>query len=464
MNPVSQAAESQQRTEVERALRLWQIAELYPPHYGGGAAIYVRDVSRFLAARGHEVRVLCSDNRPGPAYTFKSEVVDGVHVDRINLPYLRGHDPGGWTLGISGWKDHCRKIDAAVEALLAKEDWRPDVVTFHTPYSLYEECLPAIRRRAIPIVGFVHCAWLVCPRLRLMRSPFNTPCGGPGPIRCLECLYSHWDGSHGQALLKLAWRVLKLGAYPGYRLIGRYRARRQVDGVIAYSDFMRAAHQGHVPGPVVHIPLGIDLSGLPAERPARPRKPFRFGFLGGFQKHKGIFQVMEAAAALRDQGLEAELHVWGPDLEGAPAAIATRGLEGRVVCRGLFSSDDRWGPLAEIDVLLMATQDVEPFGRVVQEAAAMGVPTIAPAIGGITEQFRDGIDGLLYQFGDQAYLERQMARVLREPDLLQSLTRNLWKVLDTRDAVGALEEFYVEVLRCHRVGKTVRAMQTVGSR
>jgi glycosyltransferase involved in cell wall biosynthesis len=449
---------------VDRRLRLWQIAELYPPHYGGGAAIYVRDVSRFLAERGHEVHVLCSDSRQGPAYAVESEMVDGVHVDRINLPYLRTHDPGGWTLSIRGWKNHCRQVETAVEGLLEKKDWQPDIVTFHTPYSLYEECLPAIRRRSIPIVGLVHCAWLVCPRLRLMRSPTDTHCDGLGPIKCLECLYSHWDGTHARALLKLPWRAVKLGLYPAYRLLGRYRARRSVDGVMTYSEFMRAAHHGHVPGPVVHIPLGIDASELPQERPKRPRKPFRFGFLGGFQRHKGIFQVLGAADSLRQRGFEFELHVWGPNQEVAKAEASALRLDGCLVWRGMFSPEGRWSALSDIDALVMATQDAEPFGRVVQEASAAGAPTIGPAVGGITEQIRDGVDGLLYRFRDQGHLEFQMARILTEAGLFDRLTANLWRVIDTREAVRAVEAFYFQVLQTRGAEIAGRGSQTVVSR
>ncbi len=94
----------------------------------------------------------------------------------------------------------------------------------------------------------------------------------------------------------------------------------------------------------------------------------------------------------------------------------------------------------------MATTVVEAYGRVVQEAAAAGVPTLAPAVGGIVEQIHDGVDGLLYRFRDRTDLERQMARVIEQPALVQQLSANLWEVTDTCAAVGAVEEFYFKVL------------------
>jgi glycosyltransferase involved in cell wall biosynthesis len=245
-------------------------------------------------------------------------------------------------------------------------------------------------------------------------------------------------------MLKLPWRILKLGVFPAYRLWRRRQARQKVSGLVGYSKFMADVHRGRVNGPVEHIPLGIDLDGLAGERPRRPRTPLRFGFAGGFQPHKGIWDVLDAAASLKRRGLPFELHIWGPHQEAAP--IEERNLEDRVFLLGMFPPSDRWRVFSEMDVLLMATRDAEPFGRVIQEAAAAGAPSIAPNVAGIAEQIRDGIDGLLYTFCDRTDLERQMMRVIEQPQLVRDLASNLWAVVDTREAVAEIEQFYFQVL------------------
>jgi glycosyltransferase involved in cell wall biosynthesis len=197
---------------------------------------------------------------------------------------------------------------------------------------------------------------------------------------------------------------------------------------------------------VQHIPLGIDLTDLPAEQPVRPRTPLRFGFVGGFQQTKGIWQALDAAASLKRHGLAFELHVWGPGQESGQAELVARGLEDRVFLRGLYAPEQRWSVYHDIDVAIMATTVCEPLGRVPLEAAAMGVPTIAPAVGGIPELIRDNVDGLLYQFRDPRDLERQMRRVLEEPNLSERLSANLPAVPDTRSRAAAVEEFYFAVL------------------
>ena len=87
-------------------LKVLNLAELYPPGYAGGAAFYVHDVCQFLTERGHDVRVLCTEARDTLPYTIREEKVEDVTVYRLNLPYFRNEDPGGWLLDTAKWKNH----------------------------------------------------------------------------------------------------------------------------------------------------------------------------------------------------------------------------------------------------------------------------------------------------------------------------------------------------------------------
>lgn len=429
-------------TQASKKLKIWHIAELYPPDYGGGAAVYIQEVCRFQAEQGHDVRVLCvNTSAEAVEYSVKTDFDGSVRVERVKIPF-RERDPGGWHLSISQWRRH--KSDALRIAEDILRTWQPDVVQFHTPYTLIEEILPSVTKRDLPVVGMLHCAWLICPRLNLIKSPTGDSCSGPAPVKCLHCLYSYWDGSNAKSLVKLPWRAAKLGASPAYRLRERDLARRQVDGLIGYSKYMADTHRDHINGEVVHISLGVDMDGLPPERPVRPRNPVRFGFAGGFQEHKGIWDVLDTVKSLKDKGFAFELHAWGPNQSVAP--LAERGIEDVVFLHGMFEPPDKWKIYAEMDVLLMATRRAEPYGRVVQEAAAMGVPTIAPAVGGITEQIDHEVNGFLFKFLDRADLERYMTKIIEEPTLVSRFSEDLWQVVDTRQAVAQIETFYYDLI------------------
>jgi glycosyltransferase involved in cell wall biosynthesis len=429
---------------VGRTLRIWQVAESYPPVYGGGAAIYIRDACQALAEGGHEVRVLSTSQWDGEPYDVRIDHDGPVQVQRVNLPYFRSKDPEGFQLGLRKWRQHERRVAQVIEDALG--EWRPDVVVYSATRPLGEQCLITLRELGLPIIAWLHEAWLICPRLMLLRSPTAEPCSGPGSIKCLECMYSEYDGTHARAAVKLSWRIPRIGPYFAYRIWRRAIARRQLIGAYAYSDFMVDVNRPHIPGPVLKVPLGLNLDGLPAEHPTRPRHPLRFGFMGGFQIHKGVSDVLDAAAALKRGGLDFELHIWGPGQDDARNELLNRDLQDRVVQRGMYEGSEVWDAYAAIDVAIIATTVVEPFGRIPVEAAAMGAPTIGVRVGGITESIRDEENGLLYDFRDAAGLTRQMRRVLEEPGLYERLQQGLSKPIDTRTIGEDVEAAYRTLL------------------
>ncbi len=417
--------------------------------------MYVQEVCRFMAARGHDVRVICSEASDAEPYTVRTEADGPVRVDRVNLPYLKRNDPDGWQSGIWGWRRHQRRMRQLVDSML--RDCRPTLVAYNTSRPFGEVTLEAVQEHGIPVVTMLHDAWLICPRVMLLRSPHRQPCPGPRPWRCTICLYSHYDQNWLYAALKMPWRIAKLGLYPMYRLVRRRKARRSVSAAFGYSHFMTSVHRPHIRGPVEHIPLGISLSRASTTRPLRPRTPVRFGFVGGFQGNKGIWHVFEAAKRLKSRGLTFELHVWGPDAEAGRPDVPGD-LDDRVFFHGLYDSGARQYIYDDMDVAIMATTVVEPFGRVPLEAAASGAPTIAPGVGGLPESIRDGYDGLLYRFMDVGHLCEQMCRVLEEPGLLQALLANVQMPSDTSAMVPAVEAFYRRVLAAY--GATLQHART----
>lgn len=387
--------------------------------------------------------MLCTEATSGEDYSVRRDLDASIRVDRINLPYFREHDPDGWQLGLARWRRHEKRVGEITREVVGS--WRPNIVQYNAARPLGEEIIFAVSQLGIPVVLMAHEAWVLCMRLMLMRSPHAAPCNGPGLGRCLACVYSQYDGCWG-ATIKMPWRVAKLGPKPAYRVLRRARAARALSGILAYSRFMADIHKRHLACPVRYQPLGVNLENQPSTWPVRPRKPLRFGFVGGFQPNKGVYDVLDAARRLQEEGHAFELNIWGPGQESGAAAVRARNLQGRAILRGTFRYDDAWIAYEGMDVAIMATTVSEPFGRVPQEAAAAGVPTIAPSIGGLTEQIRSGVDGLLFRFRDPDGLAHQMRRVLVESGLVSRLVGNLWKVVDTRTAAAGVEEFYFDIL------------------
>lgn len=429
---------------MERPLRIWHIAESYPPDYGGGAAVTTRETCEALARRGHDVRVLAVGDFPGEPYSVRAEAEGTVRTIRVNLPHLRNVDPEGWQLGMSAWRAHEQRVRRVLTALV--HDWRPDVADYHGARPLGETCLMTIRSLGIPMVATLHDFWLVCPRVMLMRSPVGQPCEGPALGRCHLCLYSHYDGSVVTAGLKMPWRLLRLGSYPAYRLAQRRRARSLPARAIARSEFIARVCRPFLRCEVEVIALGVDQSDLPTSAPGRPRHPFRFGFMAGAQPTKGLDLVLGAAGRLVARGLQFEVLVFGPHPERATEAVRAHSLDKSVRVMGTYSSQDRWLAYAQIDAAVMATTVCEPLGRVPQEAAASGAPAIVPAIGGLVESVSDEVNGLLFPFRSSDHLAAQMERILLEPGLYDRLRAGLTNVPEPRDSAAAVEAVYLAAL------------------
>ncbi len=94
-------------------------------------------------------------------------------------------------------------------------------------------------------------------------------------------------------------------------------------------------------------------------------------------------------------------------------------IEGRVGFLGFCS--DVEDELRRLDVLVHASIIPEPFGQVVVEGMAVGLPVVASDAGGPAEVITDGVDGMLYPPGDIDSLARALRQLAADPSLRQRL-------------------------------------------
>ena len=91
----------------------------------------------------------------------------------------------------------------------------------------------------------------------------------------------------------------------------------------------------------------------------------------------------------------------------------------RVEFRGF--QEDIWAEFSLIDLAVHASTTPEPFGQVVLEAMASGVPVIASDEGGPAEVVTDGRDGLLVRPRDPRLLADALLRLAGDADLRATL-------------------------------------------
>jgi glycosyltransferase involved in cell wall biosynthesis len=144
------------------------------------------------------------------------------------------------------------------------------------------------------------------------------------------------------------------------------------------------------------------------------------GLVGRLQPWKGQDRLLRAQVLLRERGRPVRTLIVGGDAHGLsseyaaslPGLIGELGLSGEVTLTGQVPDA---GPYIEQMDLLVNASDPEPFGLVLLEAMARGVPVVAVAGGGPAEIVQDGSTGVLARSGDPVALADAIERVLADP-------------------------------------------------
>jgi glycosyltransferase involved in cell wall biosynthesis len=191
----------------------------------------------------------------------------------------------------------------------------------------------------------------------------------------------------------------------------------------------------------------------PPARPSGTHEGTVFGMLGRIAPWKGQDLFLSAFADAFPDGPERAVIVGTPmfgeeDYERSLAhLIAELGLSERVELRGF--REDIWPELASFDVLVHASITPEPFGQVVLEGMAAGLPVIAADEGGPAEVIADGRTGVLFRSGDRLALRDAMTTLGDSPAERERLGRAAAEAVgDYAPAViaGRLQAVYERLL------------------
>lgn len=356
--------------------RILTLTNWYPPHHYGGYELSCFDVMTRLAGRGHEVAVLCSDQRlPTAAPPTAHEAL----VDRSLRLYHTGED-----LHVPGLRERLA-IERHNQARLADalDAHRPDVVSAWHMAALSLGLLTTVAERGVPIVYSVCDEWpafgvrldqwaRLFDRGRLRRRLGRAVTGATGVPATLDD-----PGRAGPALF--VTEDLRR------RTMARSRLRF-TDEAVVYS--------------------GIDRDVYPPRRPDDRAWGWRLAVAGRFDRRKGFETVVRALALLPE---EATLALWGRGGEAEQRRLRAVAEEVGVAHRVTMGSLERHemaAAYAAADVVVFPSEWDEPFGLVPVEAMACATPVVATGVGGSREFLADGRNCLLFRPGDPDDLAR----------------------------------------------------------
>ena len=214
------------------------------------------------------------------------------------------------------------------------------------------------------------------------------------------------------------------------------------------------------------VPNMIRCPASPPSRPAR-RQPPVVGSLGRFVAKKGFDVFIDALAILKGRGIGFSALLGGGGAEDAAlrARAAAAGLDDQLRLPGWIADRDAF--YQDIDIFCLPSLH-EPFGIVLLEAFARGVPVVATASEGPRDFLADGSDSLVVPIGNAVALADALARLIADPALAEDLAaRAFAKARDefAMDKVGARLEAALRAARDQsRVASNSRsAAATTGS-
>ncbi|MCB1745229.1 MAG: glycosyltransferase family 4 protein [Gammaproteobacteria bacterium] len=180
------------------------------------------------------------------------------------------------------------------------------------------------------------------------------------------------------------------------------------------------------------LPLAGALIGIP-------------GTLRAVKGHAFFFTALEGWLASRP-----DLHVL---VSGATDTTCAAELQDQVAALGLASRVTFAGSIADMAAFYRACDLVcvpsraEPFGRVVIESFASGVPVVATGVGGIQEILRDGENGRWCEHGDAPEFERAVRRCLDCPEDARRMAKQARRDAQSRYSQQAHESMLIDQIR-----------------
>ena len=399
----------------------------FPPENVGGTELYVQRLARSLVARGHEVYIVAGTMR----YEEEDPRAEPFEQDGLRGTFLLRAD-----YYFDSWeKSYCARTAALFEEIVRRE--QPDLVHVHHWVRLSRNLVSRAARAGVPSVVTLHDLWstcLICFRVK----PDHSFCTAELlPRNCLDCVgTSPWMGKTER---ERAVNLLKQDVQNELRL-----AQRRIVPSQAHGDLIDSVvgEEGLTFTPIGHgLPKALEPQGSREGVPGRDRK-LEVLCWSHLYPLKGQNVLLEAVSRMRSRE-QVHVHLLGDCWEDAYRTRLEELAEGLTVTfHGRFETSAL--PALRGDLAVLPTLCHESYSFVLDEAQALGLPTVCSRLGALVE--RAGRGGLFFERGHSAELAAILDRLIENPEELTQLRAELPQPLSFEQNVERVEALYREVL------------------
>jgi glycogen synthase len=378
-------------------MRILLLSNLYPPYVLGGAEIVARDYAVKLSELGHEVTVLTS------SYGLAGQERDDHILRTLHYTPAAHFDRGKpvWRqLGLlSDYYRYFHHPASVRELQRVIAETQPDVLYIWEITGLgMNSLLQALHEVRAPIVFHLESYWLQ---------------------------YALTAQTEQTRLRTRQLKKLLIGTVPSLHYTSIIAASAAVK-----QEYVAA---GCDPDRIEVIYNGIDARFLDTPRSQESKgneaNEVRLIYVGRLYDEKGVHIILKALDVLvNEQGRRNfRLNIFGEGDEAYIKELHTflneKRLSELVTFHGKVPQDQLMREYDRSTIMLIPSIWKEPFGLVVAEAMARGLPVITSNIGGPAEIVTPGVDGLLTEPGDVQAVAASIAQLADNPDLRARLAQ-----------------------------------------
>ncbi len=142
-------------------------------------------------------------------------------------------------------------------------------------------------------------------------------------------------------------------------------------------------------------------------------------FMGRFGRRKGVYDLIQAAAKLKD--LPFRLNLYGDgEISEVRKLVEEKQLQEIVIVNGWVSHSDISRIYENADVMVLPSY-AEGLPMSLLEAIGEGLPVVSTCVGGIPEAVEEGRNGFLIDQGDVDALAERLRTLITSPELVDRM-------------------------------------------
>jgi glycosyltransferase involved in cell wall biosynthesis len=196
---------------------------------------------------------------------------------------------------------------------------------------------------------------------------------------------------------------------------------------------------------IIYLPHGV----IASPKVEKNRSNLRdFTFVGDFEMHKGIVQLVIAWGRLINIYPESRLFLIGDGklMNFVKRLVLNLGIESQVVFTGWINKGELRVELESKRFIVIPSLIGESFSLIAAEVQSMGLPAITSNNGALTEIISNSANGILVSPGNIDELERALFLLLKDDQFVDKLSVGAYKKSEYLSKPSDVIDQYLQIL------------------